>query len=200
MGKYLPDAWERKIGSDSICDELLGALFGISDIDAELNYSWELIQIRMQHPDGALTFEAADGHLILVPGSISHQGVGMFMDGDIFGLAAYYTPFDFGLESYPGQIFFPLFGAADREWAENFVGSYLADSPGSKGPKFDIVLEPAGVYSLKDDTFLETPESFADAMDALDTGLTSQEDKDRLEQYAGIVMQTLYFNSPKSLE
>jgi len=192
MGKYLPDAWERKIGSDSICDELLGALFGISDIDAELNYSWELIQIRMQHPDGALTFEAADGHLILVPGSISHQGVGMFMDGDIFGLAAYFTPFDFGLESYPGQIFFPLFGAADREWAENFVGSYLADSPGSKGPKFDIVLEPVGVYSLQDDTFLETPESFADAMDALDAGLTSQEEKDRLKQYAEIVMRALY--------
>lgn len=192
MGKYLPDAWEHKIGRNSICDELLGALFGISAIDAELEFSWELIQIRMKHPDGALTFEAADGHLILVPGSLSHQGVGMFMDGEIFGLAAYFTPFDFGLESYPGQIFFPLFGAKNREWAENFADSYLADKPGNKGSKFDIVLEPVGVYSLQDDTFLETPESFADAMDALDAGLTSQEEKDRLKQYAEIVMRALY--------
>jgi len=192
MDKYLPGNWDERIGDKVICDELACATLEISNVEAELEQSWELIQLRMKHPYSALTFENAKGHLLLVPGNLSHQGVAVYQSNNMYYFAAYFTPCDFGLQSYFGQIFFRMMAVTDYNIMENFVNKNLVDKPGDRMPSFDIVLGKLGLYRLHDDEFMKNVNSFSDAMDSLDESLTSQNDKAILHKYREMIINALY--------
>lgn len=188
MGKYLPGDWDKKINNAFLSEEISYALFEISDKGAELDNSEDIIMLAAKVPRGQLTFENSNGHLLLVPGDIRHQGLAVFEQNKNYHIAAFFTPWDYGYKNFGGQIFLPFVYTPEFSRIQEFVDKELVDRHPLTNEQFDIALSPETVIHIYGNTFMRDYTAFRHAVHSAARN-ASDDEKKAADEYLSVMKQ-----------
>lgn len=188
MSKYLPGDWDQKIGNAFLSEEISCALLEIPDKEAELKNAEDIIMLAAKVPKGQLTFENSNGHLLLVPGDIRHQGLAVFEKNKNYNIAAFFTPWDYGYKDCGGQIFLPFVYTPDFYRIQEFIDKELVDRHPLTNEQFDIALSPETVIHIYGNTFMRDYTAFRHAVHNAARNVSDYE-KQAADEYLSVMKQ-----------
>lgn len=140
---------EYDFKNKELAESLEASLRETGHFEEEYENSFDLIRLADSLEPGSVYYENCEGHLLLVPGYLFHQGLAMYEEDGRYYVAMYFTPWDFGMASQFGIQDFNEFGyLPDINAARMYILDHIADRKGAYQRQLDVVLPNSGILKL----------------------------------------------------
>ena len=153
---------EYDFKNKELAQTLESSLRETGHFEEEYENSFDLIRLADSLEPGSVDYENCEGHLLLVPGNVFHQGIAMYEEDGRYHVAMYFTPWDFGMESKFGiQMFNEIGYIDDINGARMYILANIADKKVDHQHQLDVLMPYGHILRLHGNDFMSSFPAFS---------------------------------------